>query len=267
MDYKQLCEYTCEVAKKTGAFIRNERAWFNQNAVEYKGINDLVSYVDKTAEDLIISSLKKILPDSGFIAEEGTEKREDNKLQWIIDPLDGTTNFVHGVPCFCVSIALMENDEVVIGVIYEINLDECFYAYKGGASYLNGNEIKVSQADALSKSLIATGFPYTKFERKSAYMDVFEYMMHNTHGLRRLGSAAADIAYVACGRFEAFYEYGLKPWDVAAGVIIVKNAGGNISDFKGGDDYIFGADFIASNQNVFDEFLGVVKEKFDDLVR
>ena len=266
MDYKQLCEYTCEVAKKTGAFIRNERAWFNQNAVEYKGINDLVSYVDKTAEDLIISSLKKILPDSAFIAEEGTTVREENKYQWIIDPLDGTTNFVHGLPCFCVSIALMEADEVVIGVIYEINLDECFYAYKGGASCLNGTEIKVSEINELSKSLIATGFPYTKFERESAYMDVFEHLMHHTHGLRRLGSAAADIAYVACGRFEAFYEYGLKPWDVAAGVIIVKNAGGIVADFKGGNNYIFGTDFIAGNAAVYNDFLAVVKSKFDVLI-
>ncbi len=264
MNYKELCDQTCEIARKTGAFIKNERAWFNMQAVEYKGVNDLVSYVDKTAEDLIVSSLKKILPGAGFITEEGTEKREEKKLQWIIDPLDGTTNFVHGLPCFCVSIALMEDDEIVIGVIYEINLDECFYAFKGGASYLNGNEIKVSDADVLSKSLIATGFPYTKFERKSAYMDVFEYMMHNTHGLRRLGSAAADIAYVACGRFEAFYEYGLKPWDVAAGVIIVKNAGGIVSDFKGGDNFLFGADFIASNKNVYPDFLKVVKEKFEN---
>ncbi|MBL7927718.1 MAG: inositol monophosphatase [Bacteroidia bacterium] len=263
IDYKNVCSLTVEVAKKAGAFIRNERAWFKTTAVEYKGLNDLVSYVDKTAEDLIIASLKKILPESGFIAEEGTEAASNQHLQWIIDPLDGTTNFVHGIPCFCVSIALQAGNEIVVGVVYEINLDECFYTFKDAPSFLNGIEIKVSDTVLMQQSLIATGFPYTKFERKSAYMEVFEVCMHQTHGLRRLGSAAADLAYVACGRFEAFYEYGLKPWDVAAGVLLVKNAGGLVSDFKGGDNVIFGNDIIASNAGIHQEFLQIVISKFN----
>jgi myo-inositol-1(or 4)-monophosphatase len=263
VDFKNVCTLTVEVAKKAGAFIRNERAWFKTSAVEYKGLNDLVSYVDKTAEDLIVSSLKKILPEAGFIAEEGTEAQSNNYYQWIIDPLDGTTNFVHGLPCFCVSIGLLAGTEMVIGVVYEINADECFFTYKDAPSFLNGTEIKVSEINSLQKSLIATGFPYTKFERKSAYMDVFEICMHQTHGLRRLGSAAADLAYVACGRFEAFYEYGLKPWDVAAGVLLVKNAGGLVCDFKGGDNVIFGDDIIASNAGIHSTFVDLVKSKFD----
>jgi myo-inositol-1(or 4)-monophosphatase len=262
--FEEICKQTCELAKEAGAFIRNEQLNFSFSSVEHKGFNDLVSYVDKSAEKIIVEGLQKILPGSGFITEENTLSVAGKEFQWIIDPLDGTTNFVHGLPCYCVSIALMQNEELAIGVIYEINQDECFYAWKGSPAYLNNKEIKVSAVDTLANSLLATGFPYTNFDRMKPYMEVFDFCMRETHGLRRLGSAAVDLAYVAAGRFEGFYEYGLNSWDVAAGAFIIQQAGGEVSDFSGGNNFVFGKEIIATNQNVFNEFLEVVKEKFKD---
>src|SRR5258706_10978032 len=159
MELKSICKSVCEVVLETGSFIRRERKNFSVSSVEYKGANDLVSYVDKTAEQRIIEGLSSLLPEAGFLAEENTFSKKGHEYNWIIDPLDGTTNFVHGVPCFCISVALMKKEKVVIGVIYEINLDECFYAYKGGGAYLNDKRITVSETAILKKSLLATGFP------------------------------------------------------------------------------------------------------------
>ena len=262
MDLEILCKAVCETVRETGHFIRNERKTFSVSKVEYKGLNDLVSYVDKTSEQQLVQALGNLLPGSGFITEENTDNTRSDNFTWIIDPLDGTTNFVHGVPCFCISVALMQKEKVVLGVVYEINLDECFYAFDNGGAYLNGNRISVSAVSGLKASLLATGFPYSDYKRMKPYMEVFGYCMYHTHGLRRLGSAAVDLAYVACGRFEGFYEYGLNAWDVAAGAFIVSEAGGEVSDFSGGKNFIFGREIIATNDSIHTEFLGVVKEKF-----
>lgn len=267
MNLELICSEVCKAAKDAGNFMRKERKNFDQEAVEYKGKNDLVSYVDKTAEKLIVEHLSKLIPGAGFITEEKTISVEGEIYNWIIDPLDGTTNFIHGLPCYCVSIGLLMNkqggSELVMGVIYEPNLDELFYAWEGSKTYLNDKEVSVSKNDMLKTSLMATGFPYSNYERMKPYMEVFEHCMHNTHGLRRWGSAAIDLAYVACGRFEGFYEYGLNPWDVAAGAFLVQQAGGKVSDFSGGKNYVFGAEIIATNQFIFGEFLDVVKSKFN----
>lgn len=261
--FEKICRQTCSLAKKTGNFITGQRKNFSFSSVEHKGFNDLVSYVDKTAEKMLVENLQKILPGSGFITEEDTLTIHGKEFQWIIDPLDGTTNFVHGLPCYCISIALMKNQKLVMGVIYEINLDECFYAWKDSPAYLNNKEIKVSSIDKLKNSLLATGFPYTNFDRMEPYMEVFDFCMRNSHGLRRLGSAAVDMAYVAAGRFEGFYEYGLNAWDVSAGAFIIERAGGKVSDFSGGENYVFGKEIIATNAAIFNEFLEVVKKKFE----
>jgi myo-inositol-1(or 4)-monophosphatase len=203
-----------------------------------------------------------LVPGSGFIAEEGTSTQTGNIYNWIIDPLDGTTNFIHGIPCFAISIALMRDKELVMGIIYEVNMDECFYAWEGSKAYLNGKEISVSKAATLSDSLIATGFPYYDYSRMKEYMEVFDHFMKHTHGLRRLGSAATDLAYVACGRFEGFYEYSLQAWDVAAGAFLVQQAGGKVTDFSGGNNFIFGKEIIAGNTACFDEFSNAIKLYF-----
>jgi myo-inositol-1(or 4)-monophosphatase len=262
MNLEKLCESVCDVVRTAGDFIRGERKTFSISKVEYKGLNDLVSYVDKTAEQKLVSALSALLPSSGFITEEKTNVTRGTEYNWIIDPLDGTTNFVHGVPCYCVSVALIQNEKLVLGVVYEINLDECFYAFENGGAWLNGKPIRVSETPSLKQSLLATGFPYSDYERMKPYMEVFDHLMYNTHGLRRLGSAAADLVYVACGRFEGFYEYGLNAWDVAGGALIVKEAGGVISDFSGGENFLFGKEIIATNKPVYNEFLEVIKSKF-----
>lgn len=243
-------------------FLKNERKVFNGDVVEYKGFNDLVSYVDKTSEEILVNGLQKLIPEAGFITEENTLTLKDRDYVWIIDPLDGTTNYVHGIPCYCVSVGLIHKQQLILGIVHEVNLDECFYARKGGGAFLNGEKIKVSSTPSLSNSLVATGFPYHDFRQMNEYMEVFDFCMKNTQGLRRLGSAAVDLVYVACGRFEVFYEYGLNPWDVAGGAFIVKEAGGTVTDFNGKDDFIFGKEIIASNSAVHTEFQKVVGKSF-----
>ncbi len=262
INLQTLCQEICSLSKEVGVFIKNEGEKFSLGKVEVKGKNDFVSYVDKTSEKRLVEKLAELLPEAGFIAEEGTSTKKGDVYNWIIDPLDGTTNFIHGIPCFAISIGLMRNQELVMGVIYEINLDECFYAWEGSKAYLNGKEINVTKTAKLADSLLATGFPYYDYNRIDEYMELFKYFMKNTHGLRRLGSAATDLAYVACGRFEGFYEYSLQPWDVAAGAFIVQQAGGKVTDFKGEGNYIFGKEIVAGNTAFFDEFLDVVKKHF-----
>ncbi|MBL7111444.1 MAG: inositol monophosphatase [Bacteroidales bacterium] len=258
MDLENLCVQTQNLAVEVGEFIENERKHFTESNIESKGLHNYVSYVDKTAEHKIVEGLKILLPDAGFIAEEGTVDAELKKYNWIIDPLDGTTNFIHGLPPYAISIALMEDQEVILGIVYEICFKERFYAWKGSKAYLNGKEIHVSKADKVSNSLIATGFPYTNFEKMDQFMHSMRFFMKNSHGLRRLGSAATDMAYVACGRFEGFYEYGLNAWDVAAAALIVERAGGRNCDFLGGQNYIFGKDIICSNAAIFEELKDVI---------
>ena len=262
MDLQQLCEDVCQLARKTGKFLRTEVNKLSAAEVEIKGVNDFVSYVDKTSEKLIIEELQRLLPEAGFIAEEKTNTTKGDKYNWIVDPLDGTTNYIHGLPCYSVSIALAENDEIIIGVVYEVNLDECFYAFKGSKAFLNGKEIVVSDRAKVSDALVATGFPYYDYSDLGRYMELFTYFLKNSHGIRRLGSAAVDLAYVACGRFEAFFEYGLNPWDVAAGAFIIEQAGGKVYDFCGGNNYIFGKQIVASNSMLAEEFSGIIKSVF-----
>ena len=260
IDYKQLCLQACNTAKQAGEFIRRESGAFSAKSVEVKGLNNFVSYVDKGAEMLIVDRLHELLPEAGFIAEEGTNATHGELFNWVIDPLDGTTNFIHGLPPYSVSIGLLEGGSPVLGIVYEVTLDECFYAWKGSPAYLNDREIHVSDRAKVQDSLIATGFPYYDYHLMRPYIACLEHFLQNSHGVRRLGSAAADLAYVACGRFDAFYEYSLNPWDVAGGAFILQQAGGRVSDFSGGNGYIFGKELVAANNAIFDEFLKTVQK-------
>ncbi|VAW19583.1 Inositol-1-monophosphatase [hydrothermal vent metagenome] len=260
MDYQGICFSVKEIARRAGDFIREERKKLSEEDVETKSPASFVTYVDKTSEKDIVSALKKLLPEAGFITEEGTASYSGEKYKWVIDPLDGTTNYIHGITPYSVSIALMEGNEIVLGVVYEIGLDEIFYAWKGSPAYLNGKEIKVSGASMHEQCLIATGFPYYAFDRIDGYIEVLRFLMKNTRGLRRLGSAAVDLAYVASGRFDAFYEHALHSWDIAAGVFIIQQAGGRIADFSGGKNWLFGGELVAANEKYFNKFLGVIKE-------
>lgn len=258
MNRELLVSEVAEVARKAGAFIMAERQHFSAGSVEVKGRNDFVSYVDKGAERIIVEALKELLPEAGFIAEEGTEGRKEARYRWVIDPLDGTTNFIHGMPFFAVSIALIDGDDPTVGVVYELNRDEMFTAWKGGGAWLNGQRIQVSSTPDVASALIGTGFPYYDYARLDGYIELFCHLMQFSRGIRRPGSAATDLAYVACGRFDAFYEYGLSPWDVAAGILLVTEAGGTVTDFSGKKDFLFGREIVAGNPPVQAEMLELV---------
>jgi myo-inositol-1(or 4)-monophosphatase len=264
MNLESICRSVIEIARKAGQFQMAEINKVRSGDVEVKGLHNFVTYVDKTSEEQIVTSLKNLLPEAGFVAEEGTDTNKGNRYNWIVDPLDGTTNYIHRIPLYSVSIALTDGDETILGVVYEPNLNECFYTWQGAPSYLNDKIIKVSDESSMSNALLATGFPYYDYGRMKGYMDLFMYFAENTSGLRRLGSAAVDLAWTACGRCEGFYEYGLHPWDVAAGALLVENAGGQVTDFKGGKDYIFGGEMLATNKILHNAMLTSVRLHFPE---
>jgi len=251
-----------DLSRSIGQWMKEERLGFDPSAIERKSFNSFVSYVDTEAEVRFVDALREIVPDSGFITEEGTADHRNERFRWVIDPLDGTTNYIQGIPVYCTSVALMDRDELVLGVVYEPNLDECFHAFRGSGCKLNGLPCQVSGTGQLLKGLIATGFPYHDFERQTEYFQILRTFTEQSRGLRRLGSAAIDLAYVACGRFEGFYEYGLNPWDVAAGSLLVREANGSVTDFKGGKNYFFGAEIIADNGLISNEFQQIIEEGF-----
>jgi len=260
MDLESICIQTIELSREVGKFINSNLANVSADIIEVKSKNSFVTYVDKTAEEKIVKGLLEIVPDAGFITEEETIENVRKEYTWVIDPLDGTTNFLHSLPPYSISIALMQDREVIMGVVLELCLNECFYTWKDGNAFKDGEIISVTKTAKIKDSLFATGFPYCEFSRLDEYMKLFVELMKKSQGVRRLGSAAVDLAYVACGRFEGFFEYGLSPWDVAAGTIIIKEAGGNVADFSGGDDFIFGKELIATNSAVYNEFLYTVNK-------
>lgn len=260
MNREKICRSTIDAVKKAGEFIKNHKQNMADDQVEEKGIHNFVTIVDKTAEEILVKELSRILPEAGFITEEETINIAGERYNWIIDPLDGTTNFIHGAFPYAVSVALTENGIPTIGVILELGMNECFYAWKEGGAWVNGSPISVSTKPTLHKSLIATGFPYKNEDsRMDDFMKTLDWFMKNSEGLRRLGSAATDIAWVACGRYDGFYEYGLNAWDVAAGAIILKEAGGKVADFSGGENYLFGNEIICSNGLNHNEFVSVIR--------
>ena len=251
-----------EVAKTTGAFIRKEASAFDRSRIENKSaFNNLVSYVDKESELLLVEALSKILPGSGFLAEEGADQKSINGYQWIIDPLDGTTNFTHGFPPYAISIGLAFEGELVLGVVYEVHADECFYSWKGSPVFCNDAEVKVARTTNLKTSLLATGFPYLHGDKMDRHLSIIKELLMTTHGVRRLGSAATDLAYVACGRLDGFFEYNLSPWDVAAGGFLIQQAGGAVTDFAGGQKWLHGGQ-ICSGNAVQPELLSVIVQKW-----
>lgn len=258
MNYQEICETVIDLVKETGEMVLELKKELKDEDIVSKGKNDFVTMVDKASERKLVEALGKLIPESGFIAEEGTSTKKGDVYNWVIDPIDGTTNFMHGAPPFSISIALQEKDDIVIGVVYEMFSKECFYSWKGGKAYLNGSEIQCSNKKTVEDSLIATGFPYKAFDKLDNFMKTLLYFMDHSHGVRRLGSAAVDLAYVACGRYDAFYEYGLQPWDVAAGAFLIEQAGGSNSDFSGAQNFLLGKEIISGNAYNFKDFQTVI---------
>ncbi len=264
MELDKIEKAVIEICREVGEFIQREGESFDRTRIEQKAVfNNLVSYVDKEAERKLVSALRKVLPQAGFITEEGTvEQSQEHEFHWIVDPLDGTTNFLHGVPLYAISIGLAYRGKAILGVIYDICQRQCYHAHEDSPAYLDGDIIRVSAIPTLSESLLATGFPYYHFDKRDDYLNIIKEFLNETHGIRRLGSAAMDLAYVACGKLEGFFEYNLHPWDIAAGTVIVQQAGGKISDFKGGNEFLFGDQFCASNTLVHEEMLKVISTQW-----
>jgi myo-inositol-1(or 4)-monophosphatase len=247
MNLIEIRKQVCSLAQKAGKFQVSELKAFDRNKIISKGYNDPVSYVDKESEKMLVEGLSQILPDAGFLTEEDTVDTNTDGVHWIIDPLDGTNNFVHQVPFFSISISLCNGHEMLIGVVHEPNRNECFSASLGEGAFINENKISVSKCNKLQDALVATGFPYSLLEQNDAYFNIMKEILHNSHGLRRFGSAALDLCYVACGRFDAYFEFNLNPWDVLGGSLIVREAGGTLTTFKGEADIYDGKEILATS--------------------
>lgn len=249
-----------EAAQIGGAYLRSQ---FRKSGleVELKGKHDFVTAVDREAERRIREYLEAEHPDHEIMGEEGSPEKGDGAWRWVVDPLDGTTNFIHGIATFAVSIALEDPDGLAAGVIYDPIADELFAAHRGGGARLNGRAIEVATA-AEGSALVATGFPFRELSRLGPYLKVFEALVRSTAGIRRAGSAAIDLAYTACGRYDGFWEVGLSRWDVAAGVLIVREAGGTVTDVVGGDSMLDCGDVVAAGAELHARILEQTRAHF-----
>ncbi len=250
------------LCEEVGEFMFKESENFDLSRIEQKGsFSNLVSYVDKESEKRLVARLSELLPGSGFLAEEGTETKGTNDYRWIIDPLDGTTNYLHGLPIYAISIGLQRKDKTVLGIVYDVSHKDCYHAIENNPAYCNQKEIRISPVNKLEESLLATGFPYYHLDKRENYLEIIKIFLEKTHGIRRLGSAAMDLAYVACGKLEGFFEYNLSPWDVAGGTFIVQQAGGVVTDFSGGENHLHGGQLCAGGK-VHAEMLQIIKSKW-----
>ncbi|KAF0137654.1 MAG: myo-inositol-1(or 4)-monophosphatase [Rhodospirillaceae bacterium] len=238
-------------AKKTGRVLIRDFGEVEQLQVSLKGTNDFVSAADTKAEQTLYRELKKARPDFGFLLEEGgAEEGHDKSSRWIIDPLDGTINFLHGIPHFSISIALERDSEIVAGAIYHPVADELYYAEKGGGTYLNDRRLRVSARRRVEESVLATGIPFLGRPGHGRFLTELQTVMAHSAGVRRMGSAALDLAYVAAGRYDGYWERNLSPWDVAAGTLIVREAGGYVSEVEGGRNPVFTGSILATNDHL-----------------
>lgn len=250
-----------EAAKEAGKFLKKNLGKVKRIDLKSGQERNLVTEIDKKSEELIVSIIKKHYPNHDILAEEsGAKHGIKSDYRWIIDPLDGTTNFTHGLPIFCVSIGLEKQGDLILGVIYDPNFDELFTAEKGRGAFLNGRRLRVSTTKELKDSLLVTGFPYNITENPDHCVEHFVNFLMSAQAVRRMGSAALDLAYVAAGRYDGFWEVNLNPWDMAAGVLLVKEAGGEITNFKGIEIDIHGKQIVASNRLIHQEMLEVLKK-------
>lgn len=262
MNLQSIADSALKLILETGNYLLQERKAFDSHLIEEKSAHNLVTTVDKGAEKRLVEGLKKILPEAGFVAEEGTSTKKGEVYNWIVDPIDGTTNFVHDLPAYSISVALQRNNETVIGLVHIPATQELFYSWEGAPAFLNGVEIHVSKTENIDQSLMATGFPYATYPKLDNLLELYKWFLINSRGVRRFGSAAIDLAYTAAGKYEGFYEWGLSPWDVAAGAFLVKQAGGKVTDFNDETDYINGNGILATNEKTHAE-LTTILSRYD----
>ncbi len=239
--------FALDTAREAGALLMDFFGGLSPDQIGYKGIRNVVTAADTASEKLIVGRIRTRFPEHDVLAEEGAGRRTGSPRRWIIDPLDGTVNFAHGVPIFCVSLALEIEGVVRVGVVHAPYLRETFCAVEGGGARLNDEPCRVSNRDEMRYALLATGFAYMRDRVSHNNLDNFNRLSLAAEGVRRTGSAALDLCYVACGRYDGFWELFLSPWDVAAGALMVREAGGRVTDVAGGDDFLFGGNIVASN--------------------
>jgi myo-inositol-1(or 4)-monophosphatase len=256
-----MIQLAIDAALQAGKFLKQSVGNIKQIETKLGQETNLVTEIDKKSEELIIGMIRKQYPDHDVLAEESGSHNQKSEYRWIIDPLDGTLNFTHGVPLYSVSIGVEYRGEIVAGVVYEPNLDELFTAEKGKGAFLNKKPIHVSKVDKLISSMLVTGFPYTIKDNPDHAVQHFVNMLMEAQGIRRLGSAAVDLAYVACGRLDAFWEVTLSPWDMAAGVLLVQEAGGRFTNFQGKASNVYGKQVLASNGLIHDMLVGILERE------
>ncbi len=253
---------TAVKAARRGAAVINRASFdIDRIKVTQKQQNDFVTEVDQAAEQAIIEVLKNAYPDHAILAEESgasANLHDENENVWIIDPLDGTTNFIHGFPQYCVSIALQQRGQITQAVVYDPTRNDLFTATKGAGAYLNDKRIRVGKRDKIAEGLIGTGFPYRDMQGLEQYIEMFRVMTQKCAGLRRPGAAALDLAYVAAGRLDGFFEKGLQPWDVAAGSLLITESGGIVGNFSGESDYLYKGDVLAGSPKIFAQMVGLL---------
>jgi len=258
-DIMQFLGTAWDAANAAGEIIRGN--WQQSKTIDYKGAIDLVTTVDRDCERKIIEVNRQNLSNHSILAEEETDlEGKEHEYRWIVDPLDGTTNFAHGYPQVSISIALEQSGQVILGLVYDPLHRECFRAVRGQGATLNGDRLRTSVVNELDRALLATGFPYDRREKADFYLTFFKAFMTRCQGIRRNGSAALDLCYVACGRLDGFWELKLKPWDIAAGALIVAEAGGRLSDFSGKEFSIWGDETLASNGIIHGEMAQIASE-------
>ncbi len=254
--YQEFLSVAEQTARRAGRLLADERP--ANLEVEYKGAVDLVTEMDRRAEEMIVETITSTFPDHRIVAEEGSDKDSTSEFRWYIDPLDGTTNYTHGLPIYCVSIALEHGGELVCGAVYDPSQEEMYTAAMGDGARCNGNAIRVSRESALRKSLLVTGFPYDIRESEDNNLTHFARFAKAGQAVRRLGSAALDLCWVAAGRFDGFWELKLSPWDMAAGVVLVREAGGLVTDFDGAVYDVHSGRILATNGNIHSEMKAVL---------
>ncbi|GAB4199114.1 MAG: inositol monophosphatase family protein [Bacteroidia bacterium] len=246
------------IVRQAGKFILEESKNFDKSNIQHKNTYDLVSYVDIQTEKYLTEQLSCLFSEAGFLAEE-THPHSEKEWLWIIDPLDGTTNFTRQLPAFAISVALAHQNQIQLGIVYNIPTDELFFAVKNQGAFLNNQKISVANNSTFASSLIATGFSVSRFDKVHAHLSIVEHIITHSLGIRRMGAAAVDLCYVACGRLDGFFEWYLNTWDVAAGALIANEAGAVVSDFSGKDNYLYGKEIVAAQPLIYKELLSIIQ--------
>ncbi len=265
---KQLQQYLIEAQKtikETSKYIISQALRLHEIEPKEKSLNNLVSEVDITAEHMLVEMLSKVLPEAGFITEENSTLQQKKEFTWVIDPLDGTTNFLHGLPFYSISVGLLHHDEPVLGIVHDVARNEQFYGYKNGGAFVDGKQLNITSSKQLIESLIVMGFFYNETDVLEQFLNIIRRLVNECRGFRRLGSAALDLAYVAAGRCDGFFEFNLNAWDVCAGALLVTEAGGCISDFNGTNNYIFGKQIIAAREGTYQQLLSLIKKEIKNI--